>query len=260
MKYQLPKLFFAAVVISIIIFSCANTQKSYNTIQKEGKVTVTWIRPFVNIQNDVKEYTYNIWYLDSMVIIEYVQIEFDLIPDPNKKIEPAFLKTKKYVFFDLVKMQCQDYKNFDTAAIPINMYKLNKEDVLLWNFYSLDSFPFDLSSYLKVSDTLINETNFKRVKFNKSKMSEKNLNRIVFMTNEYKDNIFHLSLSVDNIFSPLKVMRYDDYIGSDLVTSVSYKNTSLKLSNLEKEVFLKWKKNAEISTLPITNFADLPNN
>ncbi len=67
------------------------------TISNQGRIKSNWTRYYADLRNDVKDYTYHIWYLDSVVIIEYRQIEFDMgISDDNKSA--AVLKTKKYIY------------------------------------------------------------------------------------------------------------------------------------------------------------------
>ena len=231
-------------------FSCANHRK-LTKISNEGKIMYNVTQYNVNPADDVKDYTFHILYLDSTVILEYVQIEFEM-GVPLAKRSPAVLKTKKIVFIDLKNLHCQDYRKLDTTETPIANYQLTPNEILQWNFYSLDSIPINNTLPFTMSDTIIGNKTYKRIFFENNNLQQKQIvKRIIYMTDQYSQNLFHVSVSLDKKYSPFRVMRFEDYVNGIPAVSLYYDELSNKLTDFERKVFEKWKNNAKHITLPL---------
>lgn len=118
------------IISLMILYSSCSSQKIPKQFSAQGAVTYHWIAEFINTNQQVKDYTFKIWYLDSAVIMEFVRDEFDF--DEKKT---ATLNVWKYVYLDLTNLLCQSYSKFDTTALVEKNFKLKSEETLQWRFY-----------------------------------------------------------------------------------------------------------------------------
>lgn len=231
----------------LFIYSCSNSQSITNKLES-GKVKYVWTRHYIDPKNDAKDYFFNVWYLDSTVIIEYKTIVFDMGSSPFK--EPAYLRTDKFIYFDLTTNRCQDYKSFNTISPPVSNYQLKPNETLVWDFYTYDTLSIYKGSYQLIADTTIDDNQYKRIYFEKQS-PHYTFKRICYLTNNISNNIFHLSRNIDSIFQLLRYVRYEDYLNNKLEAVCYYEQVSSKLSSYEAAVFRKWRLNGIHIKLPL---------
>lgn len=238
---------FRLLAIIYFIFTNSNKLSAQST---GGKVNYTIIRNYVNTSEDVKNYTFDVLYLDSTIILQYNVIEYNMRRSFQSK-DTAILTTRKFIYFDLKTLRCQDYKFFDTSSIPISNYQLKKgESSPLWNFYYSDTFPVYKISPKLLPDTAINNKVYKRLLFQQV-IGSRLLERICYLTIDNTENLFHLSRNIDSAFKPLKFTRYEDYRNGKLDAICYYEHVSKKLSDFELSVFAKWKEYSITTNLPL---------
>jgi hypothetical protein len=260
-KFHIPILH---VLLFFSFVSCGEAQSNISNITNEGKVKLHFIRydiPEPSNTDDVRDYNYQLWYLDSAVILEFVAVDYDFLITDAKR-PPATLKTKKFVYIDLKTLLCQDYKEFDTIAQPKSNYKLKPGEAILWRFHVLDtpSYSYFSNKFSQLSDTIMNQKKYKRIFFEKIGALD-NMTRIIYLTDQYFENLFHISAIKDKQYFPLKLVRIDDYIDGKPFSSVYYEQKNTTLSDFERAVFKSWEYNARTTKLPVITLKEaLPKN
>ncbi|MEO5967438.1 MAG: hypothetical protein ABIP68_06910 [Ferruginibacter sp.] len=248
MKTQLKSLFILSF-LTTLYYSCSNG-KELTQQNKEGLVSFHSKNYSVDNSNNVDDYNFNVWYSDSYIIIQFVYISFDFLPDSNSK-SPS-LETLKYVYVNLKNLHCQDYRTFDDSEHPLTNYKLKKGEIIQRDFFSEDEYisPIYNSPNVKLFDTVIKNIRFKRFLF-KGENVEPSWQRIIYLTKKLPQNIIHLDWKLDRKYFPFKIMRFNDYTNGNISNSSYYDEIKIKLSDSEKAVFKQWKLNADTTFLPV---------
>jgi hypothetical protein len=145
---------------------------------------------------------------------------------------------------------------FDTSQVPITNYQLKPKEILTWGFYLLDSVPLYSNNPIEIADTVVDAKLYKRILFIEKHGNEQ-FKRIVYLTKEYSDNLFHVSLTLDRKYAPFKVVRFEDFFKEEPNSILYYIQESTKLTRNEKAVFDKWAYNARHTKLPVLTASEV---
>lgn len=254
MKTQL-KLLLILSFFTTLYYSCS-INKELTQQNTEGLLRFHSINYSIDKSNSVYDYNFNVWYLDSSIIIQFVYISLDFMPDSNSK-SPS-LETLKYVYVNLKNLSCQDYRTFGASEHPLTNYKLKKGEIIQRDFFSEDEYisPIYHSPNIKLSDTVIQNVSFKRFLF-KEEDSDPSWQRIIYLTKKFPQNIIHLDWKLDKKYYPFKIMRFNDYTNGNISNSSYYDEIKIKLSDSEKAIFKQWKLNADTTILPVLTFNEV---
>lgn len=234
----------------ILSLHCCSFEKNLNISVNQGVVSNHTIRFNLDSTEDVKDFNFKLYYLDSTVIIEFVTSVYDFGIAPAQR-KPPFLKTLYFTYLDLRTLMCQDYRKFDTSAIPESNYKANKR-TLLWNFFQLDSNENKYkTSQMALSDTTVDEKIYKRFLINYNISGDTSMNQIMYLTDKYNDSLFHFSVFTDRLNFPFKIWRIETYSNYKLQMFSYNEQLSKKLNDFEQCVFQKWKLNSVNTKLPV---------
>jgi len=245
------KLLFILLIIALtwISFSCS-AQSLNLTSFRQGVIRTHFILSEYNPGEDVNDYTFRIWYLDSVVVIEYAAVEFDFFI-PIDKRPPAKLKTQKYVYMDVRTGMCQDYLKLDPEEKPILSYKVKPSDPFWWNFYLMDStFLHNAVPTFHLPDTTIGGINYKRAPVENK--DGKDIEKAVYYLNGNYHNLFiQLSPYFDKKNPGYKVERIDFWMNDKLFSTSYIEQLATGLSDTEMDIFKRWTENAKNSKLPV---------
>ncbi|MEO6670359.1 MAG: hypothetical protein ABIN36_12835 [Ferruginibacter sp.] len=234
----------------VCVLACSSSRKLPADIA-EGRINYHYISNYVDSFNDVKDYNYSIWYQDSCIVLQYVHVLYEL--DATMPERPAAsMHTLKYVYLDLKNLSCQDYHAFDTSSVPYKNYKLKPGEILQWNFYNVDNIPTYNDKPLISVDTVFHNKRYKKFVFQLPFTED--VKRVVYMTDQYSQNLFHISLMLDRKYAPYRVIRTEDFVNGKHEATLYYEELSNKLTGFERSVFTKWKYNAQHTALPVVSF------
>ncbi|MEO5967032.1 MAG: hypothetical protein ABIP68_08055 [Ferruginibacter sp.] len=247
----MKSLLIVAIFISVLN-SCANNRKVTRN-SSEGVSKLHSLNFFYDSLFTVNDYAYKLWHSDSSVIFQFVGVDFDFLPDSNS--EKAVLITWKYIYLDLKNLKCQDYLTFDTSAKATANYKLAPEEFIQNNLFLPLPLPFMKEPMHDMNDTVIENKKYKRIRFDQTE-AETHWRTIVYLSDKYSQDLFHLNVLLDKKYSPMRVMRIDWVLNGELQMFSYYEELNNKLTKNEKAIFKRWKLNADTTTLPVITFMD----
>jgi hypothetical protein len=193
------------------------------------------------ISHPVYRDTLKIWYKNDQAIEKITRVEFNEDIDGRKSMEITVLY---YTFVDPRSASYYCYKNFSDTAVIIKRGHIDSfENDGGWNFYTNRNIQFkDSPEFL--ADTVINEVNYKRVKF-KQQIRQRSLTSIAYFRCDKKGSMFTFYKSYsDEIGCPM--MRHDNFPlnKSENPVSAEIDFVSDTLTREELKVFEAWERNA----------------
>lgn len=244
--------------ICIYIFNISCTKK---ILVKEG--LLSQYRYFSNISDSSKlpmaDHTESkIWFMDSCVIYE-----MKVLRNLTNNTDSGVFKFQsydlyKFTYLDLRNLTCQDYYHFSDTALPVANYRLKPEETLNWNFYAKGRETDLAGDKLTMTDTVIQNKDFKRLRFQRSANGYTD-ESIYCIDCNAKQNIFHINRSIDEMFPDCKVVRLETR--GDIKDSLKWifeANVVREiLTPAERSIFSKWGKNASETKLPLINLGEV---
>lgn len=223
------------------LMSCSSEKKNINSgiVSVKHQMFDTSTTPFLQpiLTND-----FRIWYKDSMAIEEVKLIRFITDTAGNESTETVVMH---YAFIYPASKSFYYYKNFsDTAAI---IKKYAGIDSFItdggWNFYTKRNIEYTGFPDI-INDTVINQVNYKRVKFNTQK-EDNDYVSIGYFRCDKKRVIFKFDSDYsEKLGCPL--VRIDDLPvekGNPTRSELSF--ISDTLTKEELKVFDAWERNAK---------------
>jgi hypothetical protein len=183
-----------------------------------------------------------IWYKDSLSIQEVPQTNFTE-DEKGHKTREDFIS--HYVFIDPRTKSFYYYKNFSDTAKIIKKYSGTDSFFVHggWNFYA-DKNIVDGGWPVPLSDTVINQVSYKRVKFKRS-FGQKEFNSIGYFRCDKKGTLFKMDKSYsEKLGCPM--VKIDNFLPGRGQLAISNEVDFLAdtLSAKELKVFDAWEKNA----------------
>ena len=234
MNYQLP-----AIIILSQFLSCASTGQPHEP-GSHGRVFLT--THFYDAQgNPTYTDVLKIWYRDSMVVQEINNIATTTAAGVTRTEYILIL----YRHIDLRNKVLYDYKSFsDTAAI---IHKAILPDTMMqdygWSFYS-DKLLRIRGIPELLSDTVVSDIKYKRVKFSFTRQDPKKKFIIGYLRCDGKGNLFSLEKSYSRQINCTMVKFFDFIVGQEkFYASREVDFISDTLTAEESNVFDAWQQN-----------------
>jgi len=235
---------YLTVTLFINLASCISTEQP-KLADKSGQVQLK--THFYNLEGK-QTFTdiLRVWYKDSMAIEE--------IHKTKTVTDTANLTTVSYPvilyrYIDLRSKTLYDYKNLSDTAKVINKAVL--PDSLMedygWSFYSEKAYRVKEKPE-ELSDTVIKNITYKRVKFNFPRDDPKENFLIGYYRCDNKGNLFSLEKSYSKKINCTMVKFYDFKAGESMpYASIEVDFVSDTLSGEELKIFDAWEQNARLN-------------
>jgi len=207
----------------------------------------------------VEDYSQEMWFKDSAVIIKNVSISFEL--DATEDSKPAFLETLKYVYVNLKNLKCQDYLYFGPNAKIEANYTVKKGEFFPWPFFFENDYipPVGKTPLIKLSDTLMNGINYKRL-FYTGNGKPPYQQRIYYLCETNLPEMLHFVPRIEKLYYPLKALRTEDLEYGKIIGLSYYEIVADSLSEYERSVFNQWAINADTTTLKLQTATEVSEN
>ena len=231
------------ILITIILFSCC-ISCSAQIYQSQG-VLFYYTTSFSKGQI----FKHRVWFQDSVLIFEaMIHKSYETQTDTGSTIKESF-EVYKYKYLDLKTSKCQDYRNFSDTATMISNYYLKPDESIGIDLISGKCRHKVFEDFVDIGDTIMNMEKYKRMKI----VDTFNSQTIYYLKCDGKKNIFRVNKTLEDKLKDCKVSRYEL---TDLNTyypnyTFEYKIDTEELTNQEKNVFNKWRKNAQETRLPL---------
>ena len=217
-------------IITLLIFSCSCKSQS------EG--LVEFKRSFAYYEDNKaflkKSISYRIWYRDSISIQE---VPLSIVPtDTVKNVQPV-ISISHFTFIDPTNRYYAYYNSFSDTAQLIKNY-IGTDSFRYhggWNFYSQNNFPYDSS--VNLSDTLLNNITFSRIKLLRKSSSDFQSFVLYYRYGE-KQLVGFMKNIAEKIGGTIS--RIDTFINNKLTTSAEIVTIKEKLSINESSIFDRW--------------------
>lgn len=181
-----------------------------------------------------KSISYRIWYRDSISIQE---VPLSIVPnDTVKNVQPV-ISISHFTFIDPKNRYYAYYNSFSDTAQLIKNY-IGTDSFRYhggWNFYSQNNFPYDSS--VNLSDTLLNNITFSRIKFLRKSSSDFQSFVLYYRYGE-KQLVGFMKNIAEKVGGTIS--RVDTFINNKLTTSVEIVTIKEKLSINESNIFDRW--------------------
>ncbi len=181
-----------------------------------------------------KSISYRIWYRDSNSIQE---VPLSILPTDTVKNMGPIISISHFAFINPSKGYYSYYSNFSDTAEIIKKY-LGIDSFRYhggWNFYSQNNFPYDSS--VNLSDTLLNNITFSRIKLLRKSSSDFQSFVLYYRYGE-KQLVGFMKNIAEKIGGTIS--RVDTFINNKLTTSVEIVTIKEKLSINESNIFDRW--------------------
>lgn len=250
MKYPY-RIFVFFVLLILLLFS----QRTFSQQHNEGLISMntyyTGFKDSSDIPFSLARTESKFWYRDSSAIFE---IKVTRGRGGSDVVTKYNYELVKYTFLDLRKMRCQDYLVLSDTAAPFCNYVLGRTDFLsgvnLW--YTEDS-TFNSVELINLSDTVINNVNYKRVCQVNSKTVPRSKNTY-FLDCEKAPIAFNLSEGLSEIYSGCQVRIMEMNSNDEMTMGFSMEQVRSKLTEEENRIFDKWEANSKSTSLPLMKF------
>jgi len=250
--------------IGFILLSFLSQPPAHSQYQTEGIVKYTWSRIHTNDSTNKEKILWSewsrIWFKDSSVIYE-MRINYQTSDQTAhgttvvKKSYPVW----RYVYLDLRTMICQDYQTFKDTATPFCNYSIKLSDAIsIWKFFAPKSDRDTTPGVSTLSDTIIGNSKFKRIKVLYKYHAQTGDYLIYYLNCNTIPNMFHLNRSLNEMFPGCKATRQDLLDRNNKVTGrTEYNILSDKLTDAEENVFRHWRDNAVKTKLPLLSYSQV---
>jgi hypothetical protein len=249
---------FGTLFFVFILYSCVN-----KTYLKRGLISQN--RYFTNVTDstilpDFDKLESKIWFSDSCVIFEMKVINDSINYAPKGTLRKYSYELFKYSYLDLRTLKCQDYLSFSDTALPINNYFLRDSEVLSWRFYSEKRAQDVNGEITSLSDTIVGNRFFKRVKIRR--FINKDIGyeyHIFYLDCKAKKTIFHINRTIDEQYPKCQIVSSELWNDYNSVNKEVFEINVLKsnLSSKEKKIFNQWGKNAKQTELPLRRYTEI---
>jgi hypothetical protein len=242
---------FSIILTTVILVGCITPRMNH----KEG-VILHGHKVYDSLHNEIEselfKYDSKIWFRDSTVIYQIGRTNINTDEDDKISMSES---TDKFVFLDLRKMIFYDYKTFSDTSKMMRRYTLPDSAIVCWNFYKRKALvPFS-NNLIKLSDTVIKNETYSRLKGEYSYYENTKMVKMVytyFTKPVDTKSIFHVDRVFDETFTDCHAMRFEFYNkGFADIYSTYYEYISNTLTQNEKKIFDQWSKNAGDATIPI---------
>lgn len=200
---------------------------------------------------------HRIYFLDSMVIYEQTTLEFHSSTTDTGIVQVSARRLRKYTYMDLRTYFCQDYYDFSDTAKPKLSYKVDKKDIVSWNFYA-DRYKELGDEMRELSDTVMADKEYKRILISLNHPEGKEY-YIYYLDCKFPKTIFHVNKSLEEKYVgcvPVRVEFPIDSINGRNFIASEFKIERTGLSEFEKKVFKAWEKNAKDNNLPTSSYQE----
>jgi hypothetical protein len=230
-----------------MISSCSSQKKCINcgTVLYKNRLLSNGLNLFPFSQ-DAMSYDRKVWFRDSLVIAEGLQININTDPYGHETRE---LVVNKYVFMDLKKRTYYENSNFSDTASVIDKYRHPDSGRSRdgWDFYSkIDVINPEYREF--IPDTVIAGISYKRVQsfvMKKDQLGDEKIFQIGYFRCDKKNNLF----SKDRVLSETvgcPMLRLDNYSPSRQIHfSWEVEMLDNNLTPRQMKVFDAWEKYAE---------------
>jgi hypothetical protein len=208
-------------------------------------------------QTNWKEWM-RIWFKDSCVIYE-MRINYQTADQtPQGTVVKRSYPVWRYIYLDLRTMICQDYQNFKDTAKPFCNYSLKPTDYIgIWKFFAPKKNSDTLPGMTIISDTIINNSLFKRAKVLYKYYRETGNYFIYYLNCNVASNMFHLNRTLNEMFPGCKTIRIDLMESNGKVSArTEYEIFSDSLSAEDENLFKEWHKNSLKIQLPLLSYEE----
>ncbi len=190
-----------------------------------------------------------LFYRDSLLVVEI----FTLISkETNSVLDTMYFEIAYYQFADLKTNTEIHFKTFTDTATPIEVIKIKPalEDKTLWIYYGYGPPVDPYSSAIVLSDTIINDTNLKRVRTYSIFKSEHKLDTaftIHYAKCDVTNNRFQCDKRLSQKFANGCPIQMQDFFGTQSPTRLQLKYDFIRdtLTLQEHKVFNAWEKYAK---------------